>query len=473
MSNILDKYGIKEVADVTFYEIDSGGAPGKPVLYLDTLKVSTIEQTAETTSARGGKGNPEVVMWDYGKEITLNLEDALFSAKSMALMYGIDVNNSSDFGEEEYVLKTVKRKFLRYEPSLKKYYFMLNDQKAWIEGVPAIYDEKGNKLDFDENGPPPTQGDIDNLEDAAYVTGKIKIDGQKISISADRFPGTYYITGDTYARSSITGEDEFFQFIIPKAKMQSEVTLTMEAEGDPSTFGMNLKVLRPANGQMMKLVKYVPRNIIASGVVRNNVDWSFDEDGLLIFSSKTATDMANQSDYPWLHKEIKDKIKEVVVQDFVRYFGTKAFYQTSLERITIGNSVEKVGSAVFKECPNLHTIEFGNGCCAPYYDSFSDTPNLTNITVAPGNPYIYVDSCGGLVDLGLSPKTHTGHYNAVTLVCVPRDIETYIVPEGIKKIAGYAFDGCNKLKYIDASAYEEGTLQGLPDVEYIRWKGDA
>ena len=57
--NILDRYGIKEVADVTFYEIADNGEAGAPVLYLDTLKVSTIEQTAESTSARGGKGNPD------------------------------------------------------------------------------------------------------------------------------------------------------------------------------------------------------------------------------------------------------------------------------------------------------------------------------------------------------------------------------------------------------------------------------
>ena len=46
MASILDKYGIKEVADVTFYELQNG-QPTNPVLYLDTLKVSTIEQTAE------------------------------------------------------------------------------------------------------------------------------------------------------------------------------------------------------------------------------------------------------------------------------------------------------------------------------------------------------------------------------------------------------------------------------------------
>lgn len=64
MANILDRYGIKEVCDVTFYKIDDNGNPAQPVLYLDSLKVSTVEQTAENTSARGGKGNPELIIWD-------------------------------------------------------------------------------------------------------------------------------------------------------------------------------------------------------------------------------------------------------------------------------------------------------------------------------------------------------------------------------------------------------------------------
>lgn len=57
-------------------------------MYLDTLKVSTLEQTADQTSARGGKGNPELITWDFGKEISLSLEDALFSPASQSLMWG-------------------------------------------------------------------------------------------------------------------------------------------------------------------------------------------------------------------------------------------------------------------------------------------------------------------------------------------------------------------------------------------------
>lgn len=238
--DILARYGIKEVADVTFYELDDNGNPTAPVLYLDTLKVSTIEQTAESTSARGGKGNPELIMWDYGKEITVTLEDALFSAKSMAMMYGVDTGaDSVDFKELSSLMKTVK------------------PAQVYVSGSTTQFEINGKKVDatnvtyYDANG-----GTVATLASAAYVTGTIGITGQEIVISSDKFPSTYYVTGDTYARSEANGKDEFFQFIIPKAKMQSEVTLTMEAEGDPSTFNMTLKVLRPDNGDMMKLVKY-------------------------------------------------------------------------------------------------------------------------------------------------------------------------------------------------------------------------
>ena len=40
MASILDKYGIKEVADVTLYNIETGA----PVLFLDTLKVSKMRE---------------------------------------------------------------------------------------------------------------------------------------------------------------------------------------------------------------------------------------------------------------------------------------------------------------------------------------------------------------------------------------------------------------------------------------------
>lgn len=243
MASILDRYGIKEVADVTFYKIDANGDIGAPVLYLDTLKVSTAEQTAENTSARGGKGNPELITWDYGKEITVTLEDALFSAKSMAIMFGsVDADGDAVIGTEASILKTVRKADV-------------TNGKVDIHGETITIPTDASYYTADGSSGTSTSYD--------YVTFALTVkDISVINISAETFPGTYYVTGDTYARREADGLDEFFQFIIPKAKVQSEVTLTMEAEGDPSTFSMNLKVLRPANGPMMKLVKY---NLGAAG----------------------------------------------------------------------------------------------------------------------------------------------------------------------------------------------------------------
>ena len=105
MAIILDKYAIKEVADVMFYELDSKGAPSAPVLYLDTLKTSTLSQSSEVVDARGGKGNVKILSWDTNKELTIEMEDAVFSAKSLQIMFGGDMIVT---GNKQEVLKTLK-----------------------------------------------------------------------------------------------------------------------------------------------------------------------------------------------------------------------------------------------------------------------------------------------------------------------------------------------------------------------------
>ena len=240
MGNILEKYGIKEVADVMFYEIDSTGAASKPVLYLDTLKVSTIEQTAEEAVARGGKGNAPLVTWDYGKDITVTLEDALFSAKSMAIMFGDSTVKTDTSALKKTIAWTAET-----GATVPTVFEGPQGKKYAVPSTAVTYDATGATVSSFTAG------------QTYYTVFDMPIvNGGTINVDANSFPGTYYVTGDTYARSEVTGNDEFFQFIIPKAKVQSGNTITLEAEGDPSVFNLNLHVLRPASGPMMKLVKY-------------------------------------------------------------------------------------------------------------------------------------------------------------------------------------------------------------------------
>ena len=178
MAQFNKKFGIKEVADVGFYKVgtvtvgDDGAvsATAAPVLTFDTLKVSTLEMTAEQAEARGGKGNPPLIIWDYGREVNVTLEDAVLSMGCLEAMFG------------------------------------------------------------DTNG--------DNV----------------ITINANKFPGVYAVVGQTFARD-IDGVDHLFTFYIPKAKIQSENTITMEAEGDPTVFNMGLRVLRGnEDGDMVQFI---------------------------------------------------------------------------------------------------------------------------------------------------------------------------------------------------------------------------
>ena len=254
MANILEQYGIKEVCDFTLYDIGADGKPTVPVLYLDTLKVSTLEQTAEDTSAKGGKGNADLIIWDFGKEINITLEDALFSAKSMAIMFGN--GTVTDYtGDAAYIMKT--EKFVataKAVPAANANVY--SDASGWSAKYTApdgkLYEKKNPKF-FDVKGVTPTELTVG---ETYFCSFDVLVDGAIIDIGASTFPGTYYAVGDTFARSRTTGKDEEFQLIIPKAKVMSENTITMEAEGDPSVFNMNLRVLRPADGKMVRLVKY-------------------------------------------------------------------------------------------------------------------------------------------------------------------------------------------------------------------------
>ena len=287
-TNILDKYGIKEVADVMFYELDSKGAPSAPVLYLDTLKVSTIEQSAETVDATGGKSNVKLLTWDTNKELTLTLEDALFSPKSLSIMFGGTIKEN---GNTQEVLKTLQyNKFsavsgsgnanlASFELKDRKYYIDVN-LVSWYyykvtDGTPEITPiSLGSGSSFASlataaDGGPAEWGTFDLLDATTEAGGSTSAvsKGMEIDITSEFNDNTYYITGDTYARNYESGKDEFLQFIVPKGKVSAEdVSLTMEADGDPATFSMTVNCLKANDGSMLKLVKYTPAGgLSASG----------------------------------------------------------------------------------------------------------------------------------------------------------------------------------------------------------------
>lgn len=225
-----------------------------PVLFLDTLKVSTLEQASEKTDATGGRGNAKLITWDYGKEITLSIEDALYTPASMAAIWA---------GEHGDLKNGVKNTTMidRMEKITAKRNFIIpagNHEGTPSEGnvtAQAVYYDPKTMEPF-QDGTPIAEGEVlyKFTRSVAYDGNSI---GNTIEISADKFPGTYRVVGETLVRDKATGEDQRFQFIIPEAKMSAESTsITLEADGDPVVFSFTMDVLRPDNGVMMKFVQF-------------------------------------------------------------------------------------------------------------------------------------------------------------------------------------------------------------------------
>lgn len=220
----MSKFGIKEVADVIFFDI----ATGKPVLFFDTLKTSSIENAAETTDATGGRGNAKLITWNYSRTATLQMQDALLSVESMAVLAGTEVVAGTSLYKRQKLVVT--------------------DGKATLEEKPVdstkvtIVDGDGKEV----TGSTITDVEVSGLTGdklSAYYEYKAPASAKTVKFVSDKFPGAYRVIGDTIVRDNTTGKDRVAQFLIPKAQLQAGFTFTMDAE-NVSTFDFNLDILR-------------------------------------------------------------------------------------------------------------------------------------------------------------------------------------------------------------------------------------
>lgn len=97
-------------------------------MYFNTLKVSSVDQTTSQIEARGGRGNPAQIGWDYGKDITVTLEDALYTPASQSLMWG------AKFGTKRTKIRGLWNPYIQDERSTQyqfeiyyPYYFIENE----------------------------------------------------------------------------------------------------------------------------------------------------------------------------------------------------------------------------------------------------------------------------------------------------------------------------------------------------------
>ena len=249
------KFGTKEVMDVTFFDTETG----KPVLFCDTLKMTNIENTAEETSARGGKGNSKLLSWDFNREATMAVQDALLSTRSFELLSGnkvesgkanIHMRQSTVYESKDgrMVNKGSLHPLTASSTGAIELAFTPNETASGIL-VYDIEDDGGTPITVDSIlGKTVTAAGAKNKKVAVYYTYEVA-DAETYSITSDSFPSTYKIVGDTVVRNAKTGKDEAFQVVINRAKIQPD--------GDPGVFDMNIEILRESdNTKMITMIQY-------------------------------------------------------------------------------------------------------------------------------------------------------------------------------------------------------------------------
>jgi hypothetical protein len=227
------RYGLKEVANVIFFDISTN----KPAIFFDTLKVSTIENESESAEARGGQGNGRLMSWDFGRTATLTLQDALLSDVSLAMLSGNAVKTTGikAVGREVLTASGAVVKVTLAETPLENSVTVYKVQGGIMTEEISTFTINGNDIEF-------ASGVNANEQVMAFYEYEVTSqDASQITFSGNAFPATYRVVGDTVVRGE-DGVDRKMQFQIPKAKLQSTFSLTMDVE-NVSTFDFNLDVL--------------------------------------------------------------------------------------------------------------------------------------------------------------------------------------------------------------------------------------
>lgn len=100
------------------------------------------------------------------------------------------------------------------------------------------------------------QGEPYYKKSLTLSTKQNPLKAQKIFVEQGVFPGMYKIVCETLIRQRETGEDERVQISLPLCKIKSNQTLTLQADGDPTTFNLDVEVATPPNGVPMEITFY-------------------------------------------------------------------------------------------------------------------------------------------------------------------------------------------------------------------------
>jgi len=255
------KYASVTVCDVTLYDL----VTDYPVMYFDTLKLTSFEGTAESTKVQGGRGNRKLAAISHSKEITVQFDDAIMTMSSLALLTGGELREGTNDNkivllESELIHVNPGDLFITLtKPARKGSYVYIAEV---VDGTLttatrteyAISEETQNILfeyfhNVDADFEKATIFRVFYEYELGFPTEEQE--AMEVRILADKFAGAYRFQGDTMVYNQRTGVYDLFQIEIPKLKLDNTFNFNLNAGGDAAVFSFKGDVLADDEGNMI------------------------------------------------------------------------------------------------------------------------------------------------------------------------------------------------------------------------------
>ena len=233
----LEKFGMITVLDATFYDV----ATGVPLIHFDTLKMSNISSEGQQKEIRGGQGAELLLTYDFGRTANIEVTDALASMYSLEYLWGgqvtdaafqylkrMEVTATGSVADTFTYIKTLISPQPVSGTAITVHNLTKNEQYRATDGATAITTGGFVALDIDEN---------DKL--VVYytaVTSANQDHTHQLTLTNLDFPPIVKMVGESFLLDQDTGRKIGMQIEIPRFKLDTNFSFTLEGEGDASVF---------------------------------------------------------------------------------------------------------------------------------------------------------------------------------------------------------------------------------------------
>ncbi len=256
------KYAAVTVCDVTLYDINTK----YPVMYFDTLQLTSVEGNNEVTEIQGGKGNPILASISHSKNVDVQFDDAIMTMSSLAVLTGGELSSTRDphknvtitMAQTEIIeiKKDATEIELSNAPKAGTYVYIAE----MIDGVLSTVTRTINTVEANKkvalnlfNNYEASKNDANYRVFYEYEIGldNDTTNGNELAVLSDKFAGTYRFIGDTVLFNQYNGNNDVFQIEVPKLKLNGSFSFSFNAATEAAVFSFQGKALRDDMGRMI------------------------------------------------------------------------------------------------------------------------------------------------------------------------------------------------------------------------------